>query len=291
VSGEACAAILARCARAEISPAIAAMEMLIATESLEIVIAAARAHEGLGPPIREIVRLLDEHAATAMKVASMLRSGVESPPGAGSPAESVASCRRLFDWSVTQSEEASVALYSLGSAEILAAATREIAEQLEVFGVLDPARTALDLGCGIGRMEIALAPRLRAIHGVDVSPNMIAAAQRRCVGIRNVQISLSSGLDLVGFSAAAFDLVLAVDSFPYVVQAGAAQVSAYFREIRRVLDRGGDFVILNFAYGRSAAEERADVRAFAGESGLEVVIDGEAPFQLWNARAFVMKKT
>jgi SAM-dependent methyltransferase len=290
VSSDACAAILARCARAEISPEIAAMELLIAAESLAVVIAAARAHESLGAPIREILRLLDAHAAGAEKVASMVRGDVGGPPRDASVEESVAFSRRLFDRSVSQSEEASVALYSLGSAEVLAAATREIVEQLEAFGVLDPARAALDLGCGIGRMEIALAPLLRRIHGVDVSPRMIEAAQRRCAGIRNVQISLSSGLDLAAFGAGAFDLVLAVDSFPYVVQAGAALVRAHFREVRRVLDRGGDFVILNFAYGQSAAEERAGVRAFAGESGLEVVIDGEAPFQLWNARAFVMKK-
>lgn len=285
-----CAEILARCARAEISPAIAVMEMVIATGSLAAVIASARAYPGSDPPIREVLRLLDEHAAGASKVASMLGSGVDGPPHNASPAESVAFCKRLFDWSVTQSEEASVALYSLGSAELLAEATREIAAQLEVFGVLDPGRSALDIGCGIGRMEVALAPRLRAIHGIDVSPRMIEAASRRCAGLDNVCLSLCSGLDLADHGSSAFDLVLAVDSFPYVVQAGAALVRAYFREVARVLAGGGDFVVLNFAYHRSLAEDRADVRALAAESGLSVMVDGEAPFTLWNARAFVLKK-
>ena len=285
-----CAAILARCAHAEISPAIAVMEMLIATGSLDGVIASARAHPGSEPPITEILRLLDVYAAGAAKVASMLESGVDGPPHNASPAESVAFCKRLFDWSVTQSEEASVALYSLGSAELLAEVTREVATQLGAFGVLDPARSALDIGCGIGRMEVALAPRLRAIHGIDVSPRMIEAASRRCAGLDNVRLSLSSGLDLADHGTASFDLVLAVDSFPYVVQAGAALVRAYFHEVARVLDRGGDFVVLNFAYDRSLAEDRADVRALASESGLSVVVDGEAPFTLWNARAFVLEK-
>ena len=285
-----CAAILARCAHAEISPAIAVMEMLIAAASLAEVIASARAHPGSEPPIAEVLRLLDEHAAGASKVASMLGSGVDGPPHNASPAESVAFCKRLFDWSVTQSEEASVALYSLGSAELLADATREIVTRLESFGVLDPARSALDIGCGIGRMEVALAPRLCAIHGIDVSPKMIEAASRRCAGLANVRLSLSSGLDLADHGSSAFDLVLAVDSFPYVVQAGSALVRAYFHEVARVLGGGGDFVILNFAYDRSLAQDRADVRTLADESGLSVVVDGEAPFTLWNARAFVLEK-
>ena len=37
-------------------------------------------------------------------------------------------------------------------------------------------------------------------------------------------------------------------------------------------------------------EERARVRADADGSGLAVVVDGEAPFTLWNARAFVLEK-
>jgi predicted TPR repeat methyltransferase len=285
-----CAAILARCERAEISPAIAVMEMLIATESLDRVIAAARAHERSSAPICEVLRLLDEHAAGASKVASMLGSGVEVPSCDASPAECVASCKRLFDWSVAQCEEASVALYSLGSAALLDEATREIVAQLERYGLLDGARAALDIGCGIGRMEVALAPHLRAIHGVDVSPKMIEAASRRCAGLENVSLSLTSGLDLQGFGASAFNLVLAVDSFPYVVQAGAELVRSYFHEVARVLDRGGDFVILNFAYESSVAADRAAVRAHARECGLHVIVDGEAPFTLWNARAFVLWK-
>lgn len=285
-----CAAILARCAHAEISPAIAAMEMLIAAGSLAEVLTSARAYPGSEPPIREVLRLLDEHAAGASKVASILECGIDGPPHGASPEESVAYCKRLFDWSVAQSEEASVALYSLGSGELLADATREIVARLDSFGVLGPARSALDIGCGIGRMEVALAPRLRAIHGIDVSPRMIEAASRRCAGLDNVRLSLSSGLDLADHGPSAFDLVLAVDSFPYVVQAGAALARSYFRDVARVLVRGGDFVILNFAYGRSLAEDRAEVRALADESELSVVVDGESPFTLWNARVFVLVK-
>lgn len=290
IHGNACDAILARCAHGEISPAIAVMEMLLAAGSLAAVLASARAHRGVEPSIREVLRLLDEHAAGAGKIASMLESGLDGPPHDASPAESVAFSRRLFDWSVTQSEEASVALYSLGSADLLAEATREVALRLESFGVLDRARSALDIGCGIGRMEVALAPRLRSIHGIDVSPKMIEAASRRCAGLDNVSLAISSGLDLAFLASATFDLVLAVDSFPYLVQAGAALVRAHFHEVARVLARGGDFVILNFAYDRSLAEDRAAVRVLADESSLAVVVDGEAPFTLWNARAFVLTK-
>jgi len=58
---------------------------------------------------------------------------------------------------VRQSEEASVALYSLGNPELLAAATREVVERMNEWAVLAPMRDALDVGRGIGRMESALA--------------------------------------------------------------------------------------------------------------------------------------
>ncbi len=287
---EACTAILARCARAEISPEIAAMELLIATRSLAESIAAARARDALGAQIHAVIRLLDDHAADAATLTALLDGDLHAPPRDASIGERVALCKHLFDEAVTRSEEASVALYSLGDPVILEAATREIVAQLDRFGVLDPGRAALDLGCGIGRMEVALAPRLRVIEGVDVSPRMIAAARRRCAGIPNARLSISSGLDLADFADESFGLVLAVDSFPYLVQAGEALARAHFREAARVLDRGGDLVILSYSYGRGAAEESAEVRAFADASDLAVVIDGEAPFTLWNARAFVLKK-
>ena len=72
-----------------------------------------------------------------------------------------------------------------------------------------PDMTVLDIGCGSGIYSFALAKRVGAIVGVDISPNMIGAAARRAdaEGIGNVSFVTGdfSEVDLGG----PFDLVFA----------------------------------------------------------------------------------
>ena len=93
---------------------------------------------------------------------------------------------------------------------------------LDAWGLLGPDRDVLDLGCGIGRVAAALSPRVRSVAGLDIAPAMIAAARARCAGIGNLRFLLGSGLDLAPFADRSLDLVLAVDSFPYLVQSGGS---------------------------------------------------------------------
>jgi SAM-dependent methyltransferase len=60
----------------------------------------------------------------------------------------------------------------------------------------DPAfqpRTALDFGCGVGRLVLPLAARTERTLGVDVSPSMLAeaAANASAAGVTNVAFALS----------------------------------------------------------------------------------------------------
>jgi ubiquinone/menaquinone biosynthesis C-methylase UbiE len=97
---------------------------------------------------------------------------------------------------VAESEEASVALYSLGNPALLGAATGELVRLLQEWGVSRPSRAVLDLGCGIGRVAARLAPPVGSVRGIDISPGMIAAARRRCAGLPNVQFAVCDGADL-----------------------------------------------------------------------------------------------
>ena len=279
------AAIAARCARGEISPAIALMEMLIASEDLARVRAAVSASGDAS-----LVALLVAHEAGAARVATMLRSDVDVPPRGGSVEDGIAFCKHLFDWSVRQSEEASVALYSLGSPAILQAATAEIVQLLDAWGLLGAHRRALDVGCGIGRMEVALASHLGRIDAIDVSAGMIEAARRRCAGLDNVHLAVVSGLDLAAFADGAFDLVLAVDTFPYLVQSGMPLVATHMAEAARVLAPRGDLLVLNFSYRDDAARDAADVAALSHAAGMEVVSSGTRPLALWNGVAFHLRR-
>ena len=73
----------------------------------------------------------------------MLSSGVDNSRRAANVEEGIAFCQRLFDWSVQECAEASVALYSLGNPAILEAATAEIVQLMTRWNLLDPAREVL----------------------------------------------------------------------------------------------------------------------------------------------------
>ncbi|RWL09933.1 MAG: class I SAM-dependent methyltransferase [Mesorhizobium sp.] len=197
--------------------------------------------------------------------------------------------RRLaagFDAAATISQAASVQLCSLGDEEKLSAATDEIAAWLEGQGFTGTDRDILDIGCGIGRFERALSHAAHRIVGIDISLEMIAVARRRCAGLPNVDLRPTSGFDLADFSNASFDCVLAVDSFPYLVLAGLAE--RYFEEISRVLKPSGRAALLNYSYRGSPALDRADVHRLAEAHGMQVMVDGEKPFLLWDGNAFLL---
>ena len=295
--------IIARCLAGELSPHVAVMQMLCETESAAVVRLAVdavtkeadRASRATDAIIRDrvdaLTRLVVEHEDGVDRIADMLRSGVDTSASAASVEEGIAHCERLFDWSVRQSEEASVALYSLGSPEVLERATAEIVDLLDEWGVLGRERAVMQIGCGIGRFEAALAPRVREAHGIDVSSEMVNAARRRTAELVNVYIEKCSGRDLSRFDAGQFDLVYAIDTFPYLVQSGMPLVERHFEEARRVLTQGGDFVILNFSYRDDLAADRSDVRRLAGAHGFELIVDGSQPLALWNGVAWRMRKT
>ena len=294
--------ILVRCLDGSISPSIGLMQMLIETEDAAAVRAAvddvtrraadlSRSGDNLvRDRVDELTQLVVENEPGCSRIAEMLRSGMDSPDQAATIEEGIAFCERLFDWSVQQSEEASVALYSLGNPEILERATREIIDQLERWQVIVPDRTVLDIGCGIGRLEVELASRVNAVHGIDVSAQMINAATRRCGPLLNVHLQKGTGRDLSEYSDKMFDAAIAVDTFPYICQSGAALVDRYFAEAARVLKPGGDLVILNFCYGSDDATDRKTVRKLATRHSFDVIVAGKRPFALWDGLAFHLRK-
>ena len=282
--------IVDRYLRGDVSAPIALMELLLATADAEAVAREVRSLPSDAGPAGALRRLAAEHAAGCSTIAAMLRTGLDSPTPAPSVDEGIARARRLFDDSVTKSEEASVALYSLGSPALLAAATDEAVAVLGAWGVLGGHRDALEIGCGIGRFLVPLASRLRSVVGVDVSPNMVDAARRRLTSVDNASVRLTAGRDLAAFGDGAFDLVYSVDAFPYLVLAGTALVAAQLREAARVLRPGGDVVIFSYAYGRSRGDDAREVRALGEAAGLCVVRSDETPFRLWNAAAFHLRR-
>jgi cyclopropane fatty-acyl-phospholipid synthase-like methyltransferase len=293
--------ILVHCLDGALSPPVALMRLLTESENLTEVRfvvdeitqradADSRAGDSLvRDRVDELTRLFVENEVGLARIAAMLQSDVDTSEPAATVDEGLAFCERLFDWSVRQSEEASVALYSLGSPEILERATAEVVALLDAWGVLGPDRRVLQIGCGIGRFERALAGRVAEAHGIDVSGEMVKSARRRCAGLPNVHIQKTDGRDLRMFADATFDLVYAVDTWPYLVQSGEELVETHVREARRVLRAGGELAILNYSYRADSIRDAAEVRGLAGRYRFEVVVEGARPFTLWDGMVYRLR--
>jgi len=275
--------ILGRYRAGEISAEIAVMELLIEHEDAAEV---AR----LVADVPALLALCERHAGGVSRIATMLRAGLDTYDHAESVEAGIAHTRQLFDWSVQQSEEASVALYSLGSAEVLERATQELVALYVARGWIAADRRVLQIGCGIGRLEQAFAALVREVHGIDVSPRMIDAARRRCAGLPNVTFSVTEGRDLRAYPDAGFELVHAIDTFPYLVQAGMSLVESHLREVARVLVPGGDFVIGNWSYSAEPARDLAELEQTAALAGLTIVSAGERPLALWDGTMFHLRR-
>lgn len=219
-------------------------------------------------------------------IARVRQTGLDTAEGASSPDDVIARCERLFDWAVQQNEQGSVAAYTLGDPRLFGEATRELADELQTLGVLARDRDTLEIGCGIGRMQQALAGLVREAYGVDISSGMIAAARRRCAGLDNVHFERCSGRDLAAFAARRFHLVYAIDSFPYIERAGRAAVDRYIADVARVLKPGGDLVIFNYSYRGDLDADRRDVASLARAHGFDVLVNGEARLRTWDGVLF-----
>lgn len=96
---------------------------------------------------------------------------------------------------------------------------------------------ALDVGCGTGRWSRLLSARGALTTGIDLQAESLRENQRRLPGCRFVEMSA----DKLAFSPGSFDLANSVTVIQHVPY--EAQVEA-LREIRRVLVKGGHFIML-----------------------------------------------
>ncbi|MDQ6629236.1 MAG: class I SAM-dependent methyltransferase [Pseudomonadota bacterium] len=282
--------IVDRYLRSEASVSMVLMELVQFTEDPAALARALPTLTGEPAKLHELARQLAENEAGCRTIVKMIRQRLDSPEVADDEADGLERCRKLFDASVAESEESSVALYSLGSPELLAAATDEVIGVLEDWGVLGLHRDALEIGCGIGRLMAPLCSRVRTVVGTDVSSGMISAAERRLEGFSNASVRLTTGHDLSAFGSGSTDLVYSVDTFPYLVVSGHALVERHFQEIRRVLRPGGDFVLFNYAYGRPREDANVQVLALAHGAELEVLRADESPFRIWNGIGWQMRR-
>lgn len=257
-------------ARGELPAGVAVMRLCGAATTADEARAVLAAAEARGGPLPEARALLTDDAFALVKrvLVSADHACADDPAGWAA----------TFDRLAAVSPDAGSALYALGDAARLEAATAEVASWLVGEGLVAAGTRILEIGCGSGRFQRALAEIGAVVFGLDVSVGMARAARTGggavCVG---------SGRDLAAVADGAAELVLAVDSWPYLVNAGVERT--HLLETARVLRPGGRLVVLNWSYGDEAgASALAEAVGFATERA------GDRPFRLWDGRAFVFRR-
>lgn len=99
-------------------------------------------------------------------------------------------------------------------------------------------RTAVEVGCGLGRMSTALADHFGRVVGVDIAPRLIEEAQRRN-NLNQVTFEVADGVHLRPQSITECDTVFSYEVFYYI---NSDALTTYFRDAFQLLRSGGQFV-------------------------------------------------
>ena len=107
---------------------------------------------------------------------------------------------------------------------------------------------AVEIGCGFGRVCVALADRFDRVVGVDISSEMVQRASM-LVDHPRISFRVGDGLRLRSFVDESVDLVICSNVFPHVPTAEVAH--SYLAEAARVLRPGG---LLAFQWDNQTSE-------------------------------------
>ncbi len=112
---------------------------------------------------------------------------------------------------------------------------------VEALAAPGPTDDVVDLGSGWGTFELALAPKVRSILGVDFSARSVELSRDALArhGAENVEFLQADAGD-TGLEGDRYDLVIAADLFEHLYPEDAERVA---REAFRILRPGGRFAV------------------------------------------------
>jgi SAM-dependent methyltransferase len=100
------------------------------------------------------------------------------------------------------------------------------------------AKTAADLGCGIGPLLPPLARQFARVLAIDFAPGMLEQARQRCAGLLNVEFHQRSLTDLSSWHGQV-DVACAVNS---LVMPRVEEIERVLEQVRALLRPGGVFL-------------------------------------------------
>ncbi|WP_309023535.1 methyltransferase domain-containing protein [Pelagicoccus sp. SDUM812002] len=116
---------------------------------------------------------------------------------------------------------------------------RGLQERLERIGVYMTGGTALDFGCGVGRLTFPLSRRFERTIGIDISASMIEGAKLNSHRGHNCKFILNTDENLSCIETESIDFAHSDIVFQHIAPRYSKH---YFLEIARVMNPGGVFV-------------------------------------------------
>jgi SAM-dependent methyltransferase len=126
---------------------------------------------------------------------------------------------------------------------------------------LDPAyrpASALDFGCGVGRVAVPLAQHCTTVVGIDISDGMLKEAESRCAAVGVSNVRLVKGDDELSYITETFDLIHSYIVFQHIP---APRGEAIVRRLVELLSDGG-VGVLHLTYGKRDVPGSEKLQAF-----------------------------
>ncbi|MBI2020930.1 methyltransferase domain-containing protein [Candidatus Giovannonibacteria bacterium] len=110
-----------------------------------------------------------------------------------------------------------------------------IEEDKLLFQILNSKTSALEIGCGLGRMTEFFPKHFVSVAAIDISDAMLTSAKKR-VADQRINYQISDGQS-IPFKSNSFDLAFSYQALRHVPQKKA--LANYFKELYRTLNTGG----------------------------------------------------
>ena len=127
--------------------------------------------------------------------------------------------------------------------------------------------TALEVGCGPGRLMLPLSEDFGEIHGVDVSGRMVELARKNLAPVAHAHVQRNNGSDLSAFADQSIDFCYSFAVFQHIPDRQV--VWNYLREICRALKTGGlmKVQVNGLPQGRSPGPQLTPIRGWSIRAG------------------------
>lgn len=125
-----------------------------------------------------------------------------------------------------------------GWSVIAASGAKDIARVSGLFRHA-PDLDALEIGCGVGRLTVNLAPMFRSLLAVDIAEDVVAEAASNCRHV-NATFDVVDGVELYPHRSAEFDVVFSAETFHHIQGKVFQQ---YLDDAFRLLRGGGQVVL------------------------------------------------